>query len=97
MIVDNGAADIGGAIMLDDSSNVRIINNTVANNVSTGSSENSAIGVPHAAGLASEGNDPLWQATRGTSRSTRTRRPGRTSPARWRCSTTSSGTTTRSR
>jgi hypothetical protein len=61
MIVDNGAADIGGAIMLDDSSNVRLINNTVANNVSTASSENSAIGVPHSAGLASEGNDPLWQ------------------------------------
>jgi hypothetical protein len=61
MIVDNGSADIGGAMMLDDSSNVRIINNTVANNVSTASSENSAIGVPHSAGLASEGNDPLWQ------------------------------------
>ena len=41
MIVDNGAADIGGAIMLDDSSNVALVNNTVANNVSTGSSENS--------------------------------------------------------
>ena len=60
MIVDNGAADIGGAIMLDDSSQVRIINNTVANNVSTGSSENSD-GNPHSAGLAAEGNDPLWQ------------------------------------
>ncbi|MFF0268200.1 hypothetical protein [Kribbella sp. NPDC004536] len=61
-IVDNGSADIGGAIMLDDSSNVRLINNTVANNVSTASSENSQIGVPHSAGLASEANDPLWQA-----------------------------------
>ncbi|TCM37814.1 hypothetical protein [Kribbella sp. VKM Ac-2568] len=61
MIVDNGSADIGGAMLLDDSSNVRIINNTVANNVSTASSENSAIGIPHSAGLASEGNDPLWQ------------------------------------
>jgi hypothetical protein len=62
-IVDNGAADNGGAIMLDDSSNVRIINNTVANNVTTGSSENSAVGVPHSAGLTSEANDPLFQAT----------------------------------
>jgi len=61
-IVDNGSADIGGAIMLDDSSNVRIINDTVANNVSTASSENSDHN-PHSAGLASEGNDPLFQAT----------------------------------
>ena len=65
MIVDNGAADIGGAVMLDDSSNVRIINNTIANNVSTGSSEISD-GLPHSAGLASEANDPLFQAVIGT-------------------------------
>jgi hypothetical protein len=62
-IVDNVAADLGGAIALDDASNVRIINNTVANNVTTGSSESSAIGVPHGAGLTSEANDPLFQAT----------------------------------
>jgi hypothetical protein len=61
MIVDNGASDLGGAIMLADASNVRIINNTVANNVTTASSENTD-GQPHAAGLASEGNDPLFQA-----------------------------------
>ena len=62
MIVDNGAADLGGAILLDDASNVRIVNNTIANNVSTGSSEDSD-GNPRAAGLASEQNDPLFQAT----------------------------------
>jgi polysaccharide lyase family 4-like protein/copper-binding protein NosD len=62
MIVDNGAAHIGGAIMLDDSSNVAIVNNTIQNNVSTGSSEGSD-DLPHSAGLASEANDPLFQAT----------------------------------
>jgi hypothetical protein len=62
MIVNNGASDIGGAVMLDDASKVAFVNNTVANNVSTASSENSAIGVPHSAGLAAEGNDPAWQA-----------------------------------
>ncbi len=36
MIVNNLAADLGGAIMLDDSSSVAIINNTIANNVTTG-------------------------------------------------------------
>jgi large repetitive protein len=61
-IVDNGSADIGGAVMLDDASDVRMINNTVANNVSTGSSENSD-GKAHSAGLASEANDPLFQTT----------------------------------
>jgi hypothetical protein len=67
MIVNNNAADIGGAMMLDDSSNVRIINNTVANNNTTGSSENSAIGEAHAAGLASEANDSRWQAMQAAS------------------------------
>src|SRR5262252_5415732 len=63
MIVDNGAADMGGAITIDDTANARISNNTVANNVTTASTENSAVGVPHAAGLASEQNEPLFQAT----------------------------------
>jgi hypothetical protein len=61
MIVDNGAADLGGAMMLDDASKVTVINNTVADNVSTASSENSSVGQPHSAGLAAEANDPLWQ------------------------------------
>jgi hypothetical protein len=62
-IVDNGAADMG-AIMLDDASDVRIVNNTLANNVSTGSSEDSD-GNPHTAGLASEANDPLFHPAGG--------------------------------
>jgi hypothetical protein len=61
IIADNGAADLGGAIALADSSKVRIVNNTVANNVSTSSTETTD-GKPHSAGLASEVNDPLlWQ------------------------------------
>jgi hypothetical protein len=70
MVVDNGAADLGGAITLDDSSNVRIINNSVANNVTTASSENSCITPTppattcgHSAGLGSEANELLFQAT----------------------------------
>jgi hypothetical protein len=63
MIVNNVAADLGAAILLDDASNVRIVNNTIANNATTASSESSAIGVPHGAGLTSEANDPLFQAT----------------------------------
>jgi hypothetical protein len=51
--------------MLDDSSDVRIVNNTVANNVSTASSETSD-GRPHSAGLASEANSPQFQAIVGT-------------------------------
>jgi hypothetical protein len=62
MINDNGAADLGGAITIDDSSNVSIVNNTVADNVSTSSSETSD-GKAHSAGLATEANDPLFQAT----------------------------------
>jgi hypothetical protein len=61
MIVNNGAADMGGAMVLDDSSKVNIVNNTVSANVTTGSSENSDVGKPHAAGLATEANESAWQ------------------------------------
>jgi large repetitive protein len=61
-IVDNGAADMGGAIALRDASNVAIVNNTVANNVTTGTSGTSDLVHPHSAGLASEVNDPRFQA-----------------------------------
>ncbi len=64
MIVDNGAADMGGGIALDDSSNVAIANNTVSNNVTTGTAEGTLPidqgGQPHAAGLASEASDPRF-------------------------------------
>jgi hypothetical protein len=60
IIADNGSADLGGAVMIDDSSRVALVNNTIANNVSTASSENSD-GNAHGAGLTSEANDPLWQ------------------------------------
>ncbi len=57
MIVNNVAADLGGAIMLDDSSMVAVINNTIANNATTGTSESSLIGEPHGAGLTAEANE----------------------------------------
>jgi hypothetical protein len=62
MIVDNGAADMGGAVKLENSANVAFINNTVAHNVSTASAKTSNT-TPHAAGLASEANDQLFQDT----------------------------------
>ena len=95
MIVDNLAADLGGAIMLDDSSRTNIINNTISDNVTTGSSESSAIGVPHGAGLTARPTNPPGRRMRGTRRSTPMLRPVRTSRTRRRSSTTSSGTTTR--
>jgi hypothetical protein len=55
---------MGGAIMLHDSTNVRIINNTMANNASTSSPViGSASTTPHSAGLAVDGNSAGFQAT----------------------------------
>ena len=62
LIVANLAADIGGGIALDDSSNVFIANTTVASNATSGSVQTTD-GQPHAAGLASHANSPLFQAT----------------------------------
>ena len=58
MVVDNVATDIGGGIALDDSSNVRIVNNTIADNATTATAEDSD-GEPHGAGLASEPHGSL--------------------------------------
>jgi hypothetical protein len=62
LIVDNLAADLGGGLLLDDSSNVAVINNTVANNVTSASAEGTD-DQPHGAGLASHANSDLFQAT----------------------------------
>jgi hypothetical protein len=63
MIVNNLATDIGGGISLDDALNVQIVNNTVARNISTATSEDADRtscnpapfgSCPHGAGLTSE-------------------------------------------
>ena len=64
-IVANGAADLAGGVMLDDSANVAIVNDTIADNVSTASAEDSD-GNAHSAGIASEANSPDWQVKLGT-------------------------------
>ena len=48
--------------MLADSSNVTVVNNTVADNATTGTVETRVAGVTHAAGLTSEVSNPAWQA-----------------------------------
>jgi hypothetical protein len=66
IIVNNGAADMG-AVTLDDSATVAIINNTIADNVTTGTTEPQVTLADnpdlqgHSAGLASEQNDPRFQ------------------------------------
>jgi hypothetical protein len=59
MVVDNGAAHLGGGISMINSSDVRIVNNTVAYNVTTDSSE-TRDGKPHGAGLATEVSNPAF-------------------------------------
>ncbi|RJQ08484.1 MAG: pectin esterase [Bacillota bacterium] len=62
MVANNVSADVGGGIALDDSSDVVIINNTIAKNITTATAEDSDR-LPHGAGLASEGNSAPFQAT----------------------------------
>lgn len=63
IVVNNLATDFGGGISLDDALDVRIINNTIAKNISTSTAEDAdrstcsppALGsCPHAAGISSE-------------------------------------------
>ncbi len=66
MIINNVAADIGGGLTLDDASNVAIVNNSIALNISTSSAEDRDVSscdppsgpagpasCPHSAGLIS--------------------------------------------
>lgn len=62
MVVNNVATDIGGGIALDDASNVRIVNNTIANNETTATAIDSDH-LPHGAGLSTTPNSTLFQAT----------------------------------
>jgi hypothetical protein len=61
MIVNNVATDFGGGIALDDASNVTIVNNTIADNKTTATAEDSD-GLAHGAGLVSEGHSAAFQA-----------------------------------
>jgi hypothetical protein len=70
MVVNNLATDLGGGISLDDALDVRIVNNSIARNITTATAEDAdrstcsppALGsCPHAAGISSE---PHSQALR---------------------------------
>lgn len=60
LVVNNVSTDLGGGIALDDASNVVIVNNTIAKNITTATAEDSD-GLPHAAGLVSEPNSAAFQ------------------------------------
>ena len=62
MITDNISTHEGGGIALDDSTNVRIVNNTVMKNVTTATAVTST-GAPAPAGLSTATNSDQLQAT----------------------------------
>lgn len=62
MIVNNVSTDLGAGIALDDASNVLIMNNTIAKNITTATAEDSD-GKAHGAGLVSEIHSDIFQAT----------------------------------
>ena len=64
MIVNNHAADLGGGIAADDASNLVIVNNTIAYNDTSASSETTD-GQPHGAGFVSEATSTAFQAVGG--------------------------------
>ena len=53
-LVNNVATDHGGGVSMDNASEVRMVNNSVAGNVSTHTAEDSILGEAHAAGLSVE-------------------------------------------
>ena len=61
-IVDNISTHEGGGIALDDSTNVRIVNNTVMSNITTATSMTST-GAPMPAGLSDVATSALLQAS----------------------------------
>lgn len=74
IVVNNLATDLGGGISLDDALDVRIVNNTIAKNISTATAEDAdrstcsppALGsCPHAAGVSSEPHSMALRSARG--------------------------------
>ncbi len=63
MIVNNVATDLGGGISLDDASEVTIVNNTIARNVTTATAEDNILFLPRGAGIAAEPHSPEFAAT----------------------------------
>lgn len=65
-IVNNVATDHGGGVSLDNASNVRIVNNTVAGNASTHTAEDSILGQSHVAGISADLHSPGFAANDGS-------------------------------